>query len=164
MRRVRLECLDELCKILAKVLASELRFQPTLYLLEALPMQASNMSLLFPQGLQAVIEGIRYCDVVGVIVPSAIGVVERSLHFANPGNDGLCFVNHFLLFGIDEANLVVEGLGESREELSQKELAHGDSQRKSRNPGCLPRTREPGAHVWRRQFRQTGCAAGQYCY
>lgn len=48
----------------------------TLNLFKALPMEARNLCLLLLEALQAVVEGICYCDVVSIVVSAALAVIE----------------------------------------------------------------------------------------
>jgi hypothetical protein len=87
-------------------------------LLETLFAQALDLHVFILQTLQTPVEWVGDLELVAVAATSAVfGVVEGRFHLADLVDDGVCLVDHFLLLGVDEADLAVECFRQSIEEL-----------------------------------------------
>jgi hypothetical protein len=56
--------------------------------------------------------------IFGLVVAAGGGVIERSFHLTDCRDDLLRFLDHLLLLGRHKANLIVQRIGQSREELA----------------------------------------------
>ena len=95
----------------------------TLNLLVTLPVEPADLDVPLLEELQASGEGICDLELVvgfGLVVAPRLGVVERAFHLSDDGNDPLRLLDHVLLLGRDQTNLVVQRLGQGRKQLRGK--------------------------------------------
>jgi hypothetical protein len=80
--------------------------------------EAADLDVLLLEHLQTPREGIGNPHVAVVLVGAARSpVVKRRLHLADGGDHLLCLLDHPLLLGRHETDLVVQGIGERCKEL-----------------------------------------------
>lgn len=169
MEGVRLESLGQFCGLvsLAPVRMHNTNGQRhTLDLLEPLAVAAADLGVLLLQYLETSLE--RICDfqtvvLLRLIIATGLIAVERGLHLPDRRDDSLRFLHHFLFLGRHQTNLVVQGFGQSLEELRSALSGRHDQQSRGlrRQRALLPLPPEHRAHGWRRRFHRTSHAAGQ---
>lgn len=134
MKRIRLEGLCQFCQPLVSVSsptsAYTLAEERTLDLFVPLPVQSADLCVLLLEHLQTPCKGVRDLE-VPIRVAARLAVVERSFHLPDLRDHALRLVNHLLLLRRYEADLVVQGIGKSCEDLPRMLSARKLSQEKA---------------------------------
>lgn len=99
--------------IVSRLRGAQSRSKLTLDLLEPLLVKLRDLLVLLLQDLETFDQGV--CDlqtlILGLIFVMCLLTVQRSLHLSDSGNDVVCFFGHLILFGGNQLDLVMEGLG-----------------------------------------------------
>lgn len=89
-------------------------------LLKPFTVNLADLKVLLFEHLQAAGQRVGDLEVlVGIVVAAGPGVVEGRLHLADGVDGALGLVDHVLLLGGYQSDLVVQGFGESVEELNK---------------------------------------------
>jgi len=76
--------------------------------------------MLLLEDLQTTSKRISYLEIVilfRLVVAAGSGIIDRRFHLPYYRDHLLRFFDHILLLGRDEADLVMQGLGQSRKQL-----------------------------------------------
>ena len=111
--------MDQFCEMLLDgwILKHFLKMGHTLDLLKSLSMELADLDVFLFQNLEAPGEGKSNLQVllVGFVITARTAVVEGLSHLPDGRDHLLGFLNHALLFGCHDADLIMQRFGEGGE-------------------------------------------------